>query len=62
MLLFEAFDDILSVEEASVALKMGKNSIYELLLNKEIRGFKNGRVWRISKAELTEYVKKASKM
>ena len=60
--MFEAFDDILSVEEASVALKMGKNSIYQLLLNKEIRGFKNGRVWRISKAELIEYVKKVSKM
>ena len=26
MLLFEAFDDILSVEEASAALKMGKNA------------------------------------
>ena len=61
MLLFEAFDDILSVEEASAALKMGKNAIYELLLNKEIRGFKNGRVWRISKTELIDYVKKASK-
>ena len=60
--MFESFDDILSVEEASVALKMGKNAIYDLLFNKELKGFKNGRVWRISKAELIEYVKKASKM
>ena len=62
MLLFEAFDDILSVEETSVALKMGKNAIYDLLFSKELKGFKNGRVWRISKVELIEYVKKASKM
>ena len=59
--MFESFDDILSVEEASIALKMGKNAIYDLLLNKELNGFKNGRVWRISKVELIEYVKKASK-
>ena len=59
--MFESFDDILSVEDVSVALKMGKNAIYDLLLNKELKGFKNGRVWRISKAELIEYVKKASK-
>lgn len=60
--MFEAFDDILSVEEASVVLKMGKNSIYQLLLNKELKGFKNGRVWRIPKRAIVEYVSKASRL
>ena len=58
--MFEECDDILSVEDAAAIMKMGKNSIYTLLLNKELKGFKNGRVWRIPKRSIIEYVSEAS--
>ena len=62
VLLFEECDDILSVEDASAIMKMGKNAIYTLLLNRELKGFKNGRVWRIPKRAIVEYVSKASQL
>ena len=60
--MFEECDDILSVEDAAAIMKMGKNSIYTLLLNKELKGFKNGRVWRIPKRSIIEYVSEASQL
>ena len=56
--MFENYDDILTVEEACEALRIGYNSMYELL-NK---GYRNGRVWRIPKAALVEYVRDKAKM
>lgn len=60
--MFETSDDILSVEEAAAIMKMGKNAIYTLLINKELKGFKNGRVWRISKGEIINYIRRASQL
>jgi len=60
--MFEQYDDILSTEEACAALRIGKNALYELLLNKELKGFRNGRVWRIPKKALMEYVYKQTNL
>ena len=45
--MFENFDDILTVEEACEALKIGYNAMYELLNTGKLKGYRNGRVWRI---------------
>ena len=58
--MFEELDEILSCEEAASALRIGKNALYELLLSKELKGFRNGRVWRIPKKAIVEYVSKVS--
>ena len=55
--MFENYDDILTVEEACEALKIGYNAIYGLLSTGKLRGYKNGRVWRIPKAALVEYIR-----
>ena len=60
--MFENFDDILTVEEACEALKIGYNAIYELLNTGKLRGYRNGRVWRIPKAALVEYIQHSSKL
>lgn len=44
--MFENFDDILTVEEACEALKIGYNAMYELLNTGKLKGYRNGRVWR----------------
>ena len=57
--MFENYDDILTVEEA---LRIGYNSMYELLNTGKLKGYRNGRVWRIPKAALVEYVRDKAKM
>ena len=60
--MFESYDDILTVEEACEALKIGYNSMYELLKTGKLRGYRNGRVWRIPKIALVEYIQHSSKL
>ena len=60
--MFESYDDVLKVEEACEALKIGYNAMYELLNTGKIKGYKNGRVWRIPKAALMEYIQNSSKL
>lgn len=55
--MFESYDDVLTVEEACEALKIGYNAMYELLKAGELKGYRNGRVWRIPKAALVEYIR-----
>lgn len=60
--MFENYDDILNVEEACEALKIGYNAMYELLNTGKLGGYRNGRVWRIPKAALVEYIREMAKM
>ena len=60
--MFENYDDVLTVEEACEALKIGYNAMYELLNTGKIKGYRNGRVWRIPKASLVEYIQSSSKL
>ncbi len=58
--MFEQYDDILTVEEACEALRIGNNAIYELLGKGELKAYRNGRVWRIPKASIVEYSLKSA--
>lgn len=60
--MFESYDDILNVEEACEALKIGYNAMYELLNTGKLRGYRNGCVWRIPKAALVEFIREMAKM
>ena len=42
--MFENYDDVLTVEEACEALKIGYNAMYELLNTGKLKGYRNGRV------------------
>ena len=54
--MLEEYEDILTVEEACQALRIGYNGIYELLNSGKLKGYRNGRVWRIPKIAVKEYV------
>ena len=54
--MFEQYPDILTVEEACEALRMGYNAVYDLLNEGKLKAYKNGRVWRIPKEALKEYI------
>lgn len=55
-MMFEHYPDVLTVEEVSEALRMGYNAVYELLSSGKLKAFKNGRVWRIPRASLKEFI------
>ena len=60
--MLEAYDDLLTAEEACEALKVGKNALYALLGNGQLKGYRNGRVWRIPKDAMIEYIRAQAKL
>lgn len=60
--MLEEYPDILTVEEACETLRMGYNAIYNLLNNGKLKGYRNGRVWRIPKLAVKEYILENSRI
>ena len=60
--MFEQYPDILTVEEVCEALRMGYNAVYDLLNDGKLKAYKNGRVWRITKPALIQYVSESSRL
>lgn len=47
--MLEQYDDILTTDEACEALKCGYNALYAMLNSGELKGYRNGRTWRVPK-------------
>ena len=60
--MLETFDDLLTAEEACEALKIGKNALYELLSSGKLKAFRNGRVWRIPKQAVQEFIRSQARL
>ncbi len=64
--LFPDYPEILSVEEACEILRCGRNSLYTLLSSdnegNHLKGYRNGRIWKIPKAAVEEYILKRAQM
>ena len=54
--MFNQYQDILTVYDVAEALFIGKNRVYELLEEGQLKGFRIGTVWKIPKMALEEYV------
>ena len=54
--MLEQYDDILTTDEVCEILKIGKNALYEMLNKGELKAMKNGRVWRVPKVSVQEYI------
>lgn len=54
--MLEEYNDILTVEEACEVLRIGYNAIYALLGSDKLRGYRNGRVWRIPKESVRRFI------
>ena len=53
---------VLTTEEVCEALRMGYNAVYELLNEGKLKAYKNGRVWRIPREALKEYILENTKL
>ena len=60
--MFEEYGDVLTAEEACEALRIGYNALYDLLNSGKLKGYRNGRVWRIPRLALQEYIIKQAKL
>jgi len=52
-------NDIMKLEEVMQYLDIGKNTLYGLLKSGELDAFKIGKVWKIPKKSVEEYVNKS---
>lgn len=58
--MLEEYEDVLTTEEACEALRIGYNALYKLLSSGELKGYRNGRVWRIPKVSIETYILESS--
>lgn len=54
--MFNQYDDLLNVDEFCEVLGIGKNVAYYLLKSRQIKAFRTGRIWKIPKIAVEEYV------
>lgn len=52
----------MTVSDVAEALFIGKNRTYELLNEGALKGFRIGRVWKIPKAAVQEYILDQSRL
>lgn len=49
-------EEILTIDDLCEILHIGKNAAYELLNDGSIRAFRIGRVWKIPRMAISEYI------
>lgn len=60
--MFEEYESVVTPEELSEMLRIGMNQVYKILATGEIKAYREGRVWRISKQAVIEYIVRKSKL
>ena len=54
-------NEIMKFEEVMEYLNIGKSTLYKLLRSGEITSFKIGKVWKIPRQSVEDYIKKQMK-
>ena len=54
-------NEIMKFEEVRECLNIGKSTLYKLLRSGEITSFKIGKVWKIPRQSVEDYIKKQMK-
>jgi excisionase family DNA binding protein len=53
----QALSDILTVEEVAEQLRVDPRTVYRMIQEKALHAVRAGRLWRVPKASLEEYLK-----
>ena len=56
--MFDQFEDLLEVEEVQELLHMSRNCVYAILRSGELKGYQQGRIWKVPKQAVVEYIKR----
>jgi len=54
--MFDTYKDVVTINDVCSMLAIGKSRAYRLLREGELRGFKIGRTWKITKDSVIEYI------
>jgi len=54
--MFDTYDELITVDEMQKLLGVGKNTAYELLNQNKIKCFRIGKIWKIPKKSIEEYI------
>ncbi len=60
--MLEEYQDILTVDEACEAMRMGYNAIYEILKSGQLKAYRVGRRWRIPKSAILKFISENAKL
>ncbi len=60
--MFEQYDDILTIEDISEILKIGMTQAYKIVRSGQLKGYKEGKDWKIPKQALANYVTEQSRL
>ena len=60
--MLDSYEEILSVEDVCELLGIGRNNIYKLLSSGQLKAFRNGRIWRIPKKAVEEFILQQSNL
>ena len=52
----ENYNDMITIDDLCEMLSIGKNTAYSLLKNNQIKAFKIGRIWKIPRESVSDYV------
>lgn len=52
-------NEIMKFEEVMEYLNIGKSTLYNLLRNGNIKSFKIGKIWKIPRSSVEEYIRKS---
>ena len=56
--MFVIYDDILTIEEVAEALKIGTSQAYKIVRSGDLKGYKEGKDWKVPKVSLINYIEK----
>ena len=55
-IMYENIPEVMTLKECQQLLKVGKNTMLELLHSRQIEGFKIGSRWKVKKESLVEFI------
>lgn len=56
------YNDILTIDELCEVLMIGRNQAYKLLNSQELQGFRIGKIWKIPKIAVGDYIRRQSRL
>lgn len=58
--MLEQYSEILTVDDVCEILKIGKNAAYHLLNKRDLKAFRIGRSWKVSRSSIENYINNAT--
>lgn len=49
-------ESVLTIQDICETLRVGRNRVYKLLASGELKGWRIGHVWKVTKSSLDEYL------